>query len=233
MGPPGAACRSAVDEPSRDRSCSCRQACVDREAAAPPGASPRPRSARRERGRGADPSAAARLGAGRGGGRAHRCLLPADPDRSSTGPCGARAPGGARFPSIGGWCWRRSTWSTTWSFTSFATCGSRITHACSGRSSSGTARTGAINAPGCASTGPSSSRSNRRTDALKPLAAEFDDLREVAHVGQEDGHLCHVAQTRVAQEVSDPHSLRDPVGLVGVRFRADGLDVHVVRRSRP
>ena len=165
VGPVGPAGRSALDEPGGDRPCPCRQAGLDRDAAAPPGASPRPRWARSERVGGAHPSAAARLGAGGGGGRADRRLVPADPDRSPTDPVGlvlrkrhallqlAAGAGAARR------CRLRDRPRA------LPPAGPKSLRRRSGHCSSGTARIGADNAPGCASTGPSSSRSNRRTEA--------------------------------------------------------------------
>src|SRR5207249_1318803 len=57
--------------------------------------------------------------------------------------------------STGGSCWRHPRCSTTWSYTSSATCASQTIRAGSGRSWSGTARTGATSATGCTSTDPS------------------------------------------------------------------------------
>ena len=123
--------------------------------------SPRAGAPRGERGGRARSGAAARLGAGGGGGRADRRLLPADPDRSPADAVGlllAERHALLQLAARAGAARRRSTTSSS---TSSATCASRTTRGRSGRCSSSIVRTGAISAPGCASTEPSSSGSNR------------------------------------------------------------------------
>ena len=129
VGRGAAADRAAWDEPGRGRALTRGEAPVDRGTATAPGAATGPRPVRGQRVRGAHGCPRARLGVGRGAGRAHRGRLPAGSGSEGNALSGARALHAARSPSTGGSCSRRSRCSTTWSCTSSATCAFRTTRA--------------------------------------------------------------------------------------------------------